>query len=142
MLRAVQLPIFPDGLTHITAEIVFQRAAGKVYYFNKHLPVFVHEERDLATFRIFTSQLAVNWAPLDKSQLLANRVDRRNRQFRNSARIEVESTGPRTPKRESHIASNTVESAPKSRWADVPKPTDERWSRCWLALCWLSVITR
>jgi hypothetical protein len=56
----VQLPIFPDGLTHITAEIAFQRAAGKVYYFNRHLPVFVHEERDLATFRMFTSQLAVN----------------------------------------------------------------------------------
>ena len=56
----MQLPIFPDGVTHITAEIAFQRAAGKVYYFNGHLPVFVHEERDLATFRMFTSQLAIN----------------------------------------------------------------------------------
>ena len=56
----VQLPIFPDGVTHITAEVAFQRDEGKVYYFNGHLPVFVHEERDLATFRMFTSQLVIN----------------------------------------------------------------------------------
>ena len=56
----MRLPIFPDGVTHITAEIAFQRDAGKVYYFSGHLPVFVHEERDLATFRMFTSQLAIN----------------------------------------------------------------------------------
>ena len=47
-------------MTHITAEIAFQRDAGKVYYFSGHLPVFVHDERDLATFRMFTSQLAIN----------------------------------------------------------------------------------
>ena len=56
----VQLPIFPDGVTHITGEIAFQRDEVKVYYFNGHLPVFVHEERDLATFRMFTSQLVIN----------------------------------------------------------------------------------
>jgi transposase-like protein len=56
----VQLPIFPDRVTHITAEIAFHRDAGKVYYFSGHLPIFVHEERDLATFRMFTSQLAIN----------------------------------------------------------------------------------
>ena len=56
----MQLPIFPDRVTHITAEIAFHRDAGKVYYFSGHLPVFVHEERDLATFRMFTSQLVIN----------------------------------------------------------------------------------
>ena len=56
----MQLPIFPDRVTHITAEIAFHRDAGKVYYFSGHLPVFVHEEQDLATFRMFTSQLAIN----------------------------------------------------------------------------------
>ena len=56
----MQLPIFPDRVTHITAEIAFHRDAGKVYYFSGHLPIFVHEERDLATFRMFTSQLAIN----------------------------------------------------------------------------------
>ena len=54
------MPIFPDRVTHITAEIAFHRDAGKVYYFSGHLPIFVHEERDLATFRMFTSQLAIN----------------------------------------------------------------------------------
>jgi hypothetical protein len=28
------------------------RDKGKVYYFNGHLPVFMHEGRDLATFRM------------------------------------------------------------------------------------------
>jgi hypothetical protein len=47
-------------VTHIPAEIAFHRHAGKVYCFSGHLPVFVHEERDLATFRMFTSQLVIN----------------------------------------------------------------------------------
>jgi len=56
----VQLPIFPEGVTPITGELAFQCDTGKVYYFNGYLPVFVHEERDLATFRMFTSQLVIN----------------------------------------------------------------------------------
>jgi hypothetical protein len=56
-MSQVQLPIFPDGVTHITAEIAFQCDQGKVYYFNGHLSVFVHEERDLATFRMLTTNL-------------------------------------------------------------------------------------
>jgi transposase-like protein len=56
----VQLPIFPDGVTPITAEIAFQSDGNKVYYFNGHLPVFVHEKEDLATFRLFSSQLVIN----------------------------------------------------------------------------------
>ena len=63
MLWQCKLPIFPDGVTHITAEIAFQRAARKVYYFNGHLPVFVNEERDLATFRMFTSRPIVLHRP-------------------------------------------------------------------------------
>ena len=54
------MPIFPEGVTHITREVAFQRREGKVYYFNGHLPVFVHEEGDLATFRMFSSQLVIN----------------------------------------------------------------------------------
>jgi len=49
----VQLPIFPRGVTPITPEIAFQCEEGKVYYFNGHLPVFVHNKEDLATFRPF-----------------------------------------------------------------------------------------
>lgn len=56
----VQLPIFPLGVTPITSEIAFQCEEGKVCYFNGHLPVFIHDKKDLATFRLFTSQLVIN----------------------------------------------------------------------------------
>ena len=56
----VQLPIFPQGVSPITSEIAFQCEEGKVYYFNGHLPVFVHDREDLATFRLFSSQLVIN----------------------------------------------------------------------------------
>lgn len=55
-----QLPVFPAGVTHITPEIAYQNEDGKVCYFNGHLPVFIHDQNDLATFRFFTSQLIVN----------------------------------------------------------------------------------
>jgi transposase-like protein len=56
----VQLPIFPDGFTYLSDEIGFQRKDGKVCYFNGHLPVFIHEEKDLMAFRIYTAQLVIN----------------------------------------------------------------------------------
>ena len=56
----LQLPIFPAGSTLITPEIAFECRDGKVIYVNGHLPVFQHEEKDLASFRLFTSQLIVN----------------------------------------------------------------------------------
>src|SRR6266403_276502 len=56
----VQLPIFPAGVTHINSEVSFEERDGKVYYFNGHLPVFVHEKSALATFRLFSTQLVIN----------------------------------------------------------------------------------
>lgn len=56
----VQLPILPEGVTHITPELAFQCQDGKVCYFNGHLPVFIHDAGDLATFRMFSSQLVLN----------------------------------------------------------------------------------
>src|SRR3974377_936504 len=56
----VQLPIFPTGVTHIKYEVAFQGGDGKVYYFNGHLPVFVHEKSALAAFRLFSTQLVIN----------------------------------------------------------------------------------
>jgi len=56
----VQLPIFPDGVTHINSEIAYQHKDGKVCYYNGHLPIFMHDRKDLATFRYFTTQLTVN----------------------------------------------------------------------------------
>ena len=56
----VQLPIFPAGVTHINSEVAFEERDGKVYYFNGHLPVFVHEKSALATFRL----LVLNWSSM------------------------------------------------------------------------------
>ena len=56
----LQLPIFPQGLTSITEDLAFQREDGKVVYFHGLLPVFQHEEKDLKTFRMYTSQLIAN----------------------------------------------------------------------------------
>ena len=56
----VQLPIFPAGVTHINSEVAFEERDGQVYYFNGHLPIYVHGKGDLATFRLFTTQLVIN----------------------------------------------------------------------------------
>ena len=56
----VQLPLFAHGTTAITPELAFQRRENQVVYFNGHLPVFTHEVEDLASFRLFTTQLIVN----------------------------------------------------------------------------------
>jgi transposase len=56
----VQLPIFPQGTTPITAELAFERRDDQVVYFNGHLPVFTHDAKDLASFRFITTQLIVN----------------------------------------------------------------------------------
>ena len=56
----LQLPIFPPGLTSITEDLAFQREDGKVVYFHGLLPVFQHDEKDLKTFRMYTSQLVAN----------------------------------------------------------------------------------
>jgi hypothetical protein len=56
----LQLPIFPQGLTSITEDLAFQREDGKVVYFHGLMPVFQHDEKDLRSFRMFTSQLIAN----------------------------------------------------------------------------------
>jgi len=56
----LQLPVFPEGLTAINEDLEFQREQGRVVYFHGLLPVFQHEEKDLQSFRMFTSQLIAN----------------------------------------------------------------------------------
>ncbi|MCP4937058.1 MAG: helix-turn-helix domain-containing protein [bacterium] len=55
-----QLPIFPNGTSIINANLAFERKGGRVTYFNGTMPVFVHDEYDLNTFRMITSQFYVN----------------------------------------------------------------------------------
>jgi hypothetical protein len=56
----IQLPIFPVGVTHITPLLAFSKQDGRVTYFNGSMPVFVHDEEDVASFRMITAQFCVN----------------------------------------------------------------------------------
>ena len=56
----VQLPMFPAGVTVITSELGFERRDGRVTYFVGTMPVFHHDEDDLRTFRMITSQFVVS----------------------------------------------------------------------------------
>ena len=56
----LQLPIFPAGVTEINSRIAVQKEAGRVCYIHGHLPVFQHEEQDVRSFRMFTSQMIVS----------------------------------------------------------------------------------
>lgn len=56
----IQLPFFPEGITHITPLLAFRVEDDRVLYFNGNMPVFIHERGDLATFRMITAQFCVN----------------------------------------------------------------------------------
>ena len=56
----MHLPFFPDGVEHITSELAVEKRDGQVTYFNGHMPVFVHAEHDIATFRMITAQFCIN----------------------------------------------------------------------------------
>lgn len=54
------LPIFPQGATQITPELTFEKRDGWVTYFHGLMPVFRHEEDDVQSFRMITSQFCAN----------------------------------------------------------------------------------
>ena len=56
----MQLPLFPDGVEHITSELAFEKKDGQVTYFNGNMPVFIHAENDIRTFRMITAQFCIN----------------------------------------------------------------------------------
>jgi transposase-like protein len=55
----IQLPFFPEGVTHITPLLAFCAEEGRITYFNGSMPVFVHEQTDIASFRMITAQFCV-----------------------------------------------------------------------------------
>jgi transposase len=55
----VQLPIFPAGSVEINRDLACRTEEERVIYYNGHLPVFTHARNDLASFRLFTSQLII-----------------------------------------------------------------------------------
>jgi len=56
----LQLPIFPEGMTLINANLGVMTQNGTVTYIYGSLPIFSHAVDDLKTFRMITSQLYVN----------------------------------------------------------------------------------
>lgn len=55
----IQLPFFPEGVTHITPLLAFGVEDGRITYFNGSMPVFVHDQEDVASFRMITAQFCV-----------------------------------------------------------------------------------
>jgi|ERR1039458_9870779 transposase len=55
----LQLPIFPTEATEINDRVAVQKEAGTVFYVHGYLPLFHHDEQDLRSFRMFTSQMIV-----------------------------------------------------------------------------------
>lgn len=53
----LQLPIFPAGAKCITDGIAVECKEKRVVYIYGSLPIFQHDEADLRSFRLFTSQL-------------------------------------------------------------------------------------
>ena len=53
------LPIFTSDVTLINQLIGFAKRDGHVYYFNGQMPIFVHDEGDLNSFKMFMAQLFV-----------------------------------------------------------------------------------
>lgn len=56
----MQMPFFPQGVTQITPLLAFSQQDGRVTYFNAGMPVFVHDEDDLASFRMITAQFCIS----------------------------------------------------------------------------------
>jgi hypothetical protein len=56
----ITLPIFPDGVVHLSPELAVAKRDGQVTYFNGSMPVFTHDENDVRTFQMITSQFCVN----------------------------------------------------------------------------------
>ena len=56
-MAQLQLPVFPEGITQLSADLGVCCRDGRVSYFYGLLPIFGHAQKDLKTFRMFTSQL-------------------------------------------------------------------------------------
>ena len=70
----LQLPMFPAGVTEINTRVAVEAKDGRVCYIHGHLPVFQHEEKDVWSFRMFTSQMIVNGTAKPKEIVQTFRV--------------------------------------------------------------------
>ena len=56
----VHLPIYPEGTTLINNVLAFEKQDTQITYYSGMMPVFTHDENDLNTFRMITSQFYIN----------------------------------------------------------------------------------
>ena len=70
----LQLPMFPAGVTEINTRVAVEAKDGRVCYIHGHLPVFQHDEKDVWSFRMFTSQMIVNGTAKPKEIVQTFRV--------------------------------------------------------------------
>jgi prepilin-type processing-associated H-X9-DG protein len=56
----MQMPFFPQGVTHINNMLAFSKDQGRISYFTGNLQLYVHEEKDTHSFRMITAQFCVN----------------------------------------------------------------------------------
>jgi len=70
----LQLPMFPVGVTEINTRVAVEAKDGRVCYIHGHLPVFQHDEKDVWSFRMFTSQMIVNGTAKPKEIVQTFRV--------------------------------------------------------------------
>jgi hypothetical protein len=54
----LQLPIFPDGVTHITSQLAFMKKDGQVTYFNGHMPVLPPAHSYIHSLRLSSPRAA------------------------------------------------------------------------------------
>ena len=66
--------MFPAGVTEINTRVAVEAKDGRVCYIHGHLPVFQHEEKDVWSFRMFTSQMIVNGTAKPKEIVQTFRV--------------------------------------------------------------------
>ncbi len=50
------LPLFSPDCKLINNQVGFEKIGSRIYYFHGRLPVFIHEEDDLESFRFIASQ--------------------------------------------------------------------------------------
>ena len=59
IMPQMQLPIFSEGSTPINQNIAFIRKNDKITYIYGHLPIFIHDVDDTASFQMITSQIYI-----------------------------------------------------------------------------------
>ncbi len=56
----ILLPLFPAEAKLINNQVGVQNKEATVYYFNGSMPIFMHNESDIDSFRYITSQFIIN----------------------------------------------------------------------------------